>query len=126
MLFSLCACATEPHDAPDQTEGEGFTSEQITAEETEAIPEGAFLLYDGEAFVPFLIRPEKVDSDTLALAVALRKKLDELIPGDAMLSIKDDYLKKDQQPAEFEMLIGNLKSHGFYYVKCSSCNRSSS
>lgn len=108
-LLSFVSCMGEKADNSVTTGGEETTlaPESDTETEGEHIPEGSFLLYDGDAFVPLFIRPDKVDSDTLALAVALRKKIEELVPGDATLTIKDDYLKKDQQPAEFEMLIGN-------------------
>ena len=107
MLFSLCACATEPHESLDQTEGEGFTSEQLTETETEAIPEGAFPLYDGEKFIPNFIRPEKTDADTLALALELKKRIEALVPGDELLTIKQDYLLKGENPAEYEIIVGN-------------------
>ena len=74
-LLTLSACNSAPVNTPDITSGDpSLTStESITDEVTDRVLDGALLLYDGEAFVPVLIRPEKTDADTLALVLALKK-----------------------------------------------------
>ena len=108
-LLTLSACNSAPVNTPDITSGDpSLTStESITDEVTDRVLDGALLLYDGEAFVPVLIRPEKTDADTLALVLALKKKIEELVPGDEILTIKYDYLAKDQKPYEYEIVVGD-------------------
>ena len=108
-LLTISACQSESLSDKGPTSGEEQTTspETVTEAVTDPVPEGALLLFDGEAFVPNFIRPEKTDADTLSLALELKKKIEELVLGDATIKIKHDYLAKDEKPAEYEIVVGN-------------------
>lgn len=105
MLLVLASC---DGGASKETQPEESSSE--TTPETDVhVPENAFLLYDGTEFVAKLIRASDADSDTLALVLDLKKQIEELIPGEEKFPIKDDYLAKDEEPFEHELIVGNAK-----------------
>lgn len=110
-LITLTACKSEPSSDAGLTSGDGETtfSESVTEAVTDPVPEGALLLFDGEEFVPTFVRPEKTDADTLSLALALKRRLEELVPGDANIKIKHDYLARDEKPAQYEIVVGNTQ-----------------